>query len=74
MNNEQNAPMEYFPGTTGCRIKAGWHEADKKGVIYGAVVVDGRKWAVVMWYGEDEPELFKAEGLEVAGQVWAPLS
>lgn len=66
--------MEYFPGTTECRIKAGWHEADKKGVIYGTVVVDGRKWAVVMWYGDDDPELFKAEGLEVSGQVWASLS
>lgn len=44
------------------------------GVIYGTVTVDGQKWAVVMWYGEDDPELFKAESLEVAGQVWAPLS
>lgn len=66
--------MEYFPGTTECRIKAGWREANKRGVICDTVTINDRKWAVVMWYGENDPELFKAEGLEVASQVWAPLS
>ena len=66
--------MEYFPGTTECRIKTGWLGSGRKGVIYGVVEIDGRKWAVVMWYSEDDPDLFKAEGLEVCGQVWASLS
>ena len=65
--------MEYFPGTTECRIKAQWPEAHKKGVIHGTVMVDGHKWAVVTWNEQDKPALFMAAGLEVCGQIWADI-
>lgn len=54
----------------GCRIKDGWHEAGKEGVFCGILNVNGRRWAVVKWDDEKDPDMHKAEGVEISSKVW----
>lgn len=69
--------LEYdFPGSESvlCRIKAGWEGADKEGQYFGRIAVNGTFWAIVLWNGDDDPELFKSAGLEVAQTKFVDLS
>lgn len=50
-----------------------WEGAGKQGFLFGILVTD-RKWAIVLWNGSDDPELFKAEAIEVMEPKWSPLS
>lgn len=59
--------------TTRCKIKPDYYEADKEGEYFGYITINNRKWAVVLWDGEDDPDLFKAEGLLLAKTSWTPL-
>jgi hypothetical protein len=50
-----------------CKVKSGWAESGRACellcvVEHGSL---GQSWAVVIWDGEDEPDLFKAAGLEL---------
>jgi hypothetical protein len=56
--------------TVRCRVKEGWHEEGRLGWYYGAVAVNGRYWALVQWDTDDDPDLYKVEGLEVMKEVW----
>lgn len=51
---------------TACRIKKGWADAGKEGSYFGKHWIGGRFWAVVLWEDEEEPELFKADAIEVS--------
>jgi hypothetical protein len=48
-----------------CRIKKGWDEAGKTGTFYIVVSIEGMNWAVVVWDGEEDPDLCKAAGIEI---------
>ena len=50
-----------------CRIKAGWLEAGREGHLLCFVTHPrvGQTWAVVMWDDEEDPDCFKAAGLEI---------
>jgi len=45
------------------RVKAGWGEAGREG-RYLATVFAEQEWCVVVWDGDDDPNCFKAGGLE----------
>jgi len=53
-----------------CRGKGAWDRDGKKGWYFGWVRVGERCWAVVLWDGEDDPDLVKAESIEIASETW----
>lgn len=57
-----------------CRVstRGKWMDAGREGQLYGVMVAD-REWAIVIWDGDDEPTLFKAEAIEVMEPNWSPL-
>ena len=55
-----------------CKIKPGFYEEGKTGQYYGSVVV-GRSWAIVLWDEDEDPDLFKDEGLLILEKIWKPL-
>lgn len=53
------------------RIRQGWAEAGKEGVLLGEVYdLKNQRWAVVQWNGDDGPDLFKFSGLEKEIKSW----
>ena len=48
-----------------CKIKDHYEHAGRRGELLTTVATEQRLWAVVMWDGEDEPELYKADALLV---------
>lgn len=52
--------------TKECRIKPGWHQEGREGTLFVVISINGQDWAVVLWKDEEDPDLFKAAGLEVA--------
>lgn len=49
------------------RIKDGWHEAGKTGKRIGWDVIVKQSWTPVLWDDEEDPDWFKAAGLEAVG-------
>ncbi len=50
------------------RIKDGWQDAGKRGVILCKPIHVGQLWIAVRWDGEEDPDWFKARGLEIVIQ------
>lgn len=50
-------------GVLRCKIKHNFEYAGKMGELLTTVMTPQRIWAVVIWDGEDEPELYKADAL-----------
>jgi hypothetical protein len=47
------------------RIRDGWDEAGREGVMLNEAEAGGLIWATVLWDGEEDPDCFKRRGLEV---------
>ena len=62
----------YYP--MNCRIRDGWANAGRVGVLHGVVKVNHMRWGVVSWDDKvaekPDPELHKACGLDVANTEW----
>lgn len=69
MNTMKNI---FFDKPKDCRIKDGWEDAGKEGKCYGFVEIQ-QKWAIVLWDGEEEPDLFKAGALSTKSNTWVDL-
>ena len=54
------------------RIRKGWIDEGKRGVVLAGPLKEGlnQSWYVVLWSGEDEPDLHKAGGLDIAEIIW----
>ncbi len=50
------------------RVKDGWQDAGKRGVILCKPIHVGQLWIAVRWDGEEDPDWFKARGLEIVIQ------
>lgn len=55
--------------TVECRVASGFMEAGKRGQYFGKFFC-GQWWAIVKWDEEDDPETFKADGVEIGSQAW----
>lgn len=53
-----------------CRSK---ENHNHRGTYYGGYNIDGGRWAVVKWAGEDEPELVSAYSIEVSDSTYKPI-
>jgi len=47
------------------KIKAGWDKVGDEGELFGTVHIN-QLWAIVLFDGEEDPDLYKASGLMVA--------
>ncbi len=56
-----------------CKIKDDWDQAGRKGQYFGFMYFLDKKWAVVLWDDESDPDFFKAEGIEVARTKWVGI-
>lgn len=72
MATEEHEGYDFSKGITPCRVREGWDEAGKKGRFFGTVYIDGRAWAIVKWDGDDDPDMFKAESIEIPADKWIP--
>jgi len=49
-----------------CTGKPKTDKTSVMGTYYGWIVIDGRKWAIVRWEGDEDPDLYKAELLLIS--------
>ena len=47
---------------------------NKEGEYFGNFFVNGRKWALVLWDGEEDPDLCKADVLTVEHKSWIKIT
>jgi len=47
------------------RVKPDWAEAHQHGEVLCAAVYVSQWWVPVLWDGEEDPDWFKAAGLEI---------
>jgi hypothetical protein len=47
------------------KIKATWVDAGRTGILLGPPVRHDQWWAVVVWDGEEDPDIFKVAGLDL---------
>ncbi len=55
------------------RIKEGWGDAGKEGDFYCLINVGTQLWAIVLWDGDEDPDCFKAQALEIPETKWRTL-
>jgi hypothetical protein len=57
---------------TKVRIKNGYEDAGREGVLLAGPIADCKDqlWLVVQWDGQDDPDLHKASGIEMAVIQW----
>lgn len=61
-----NFPLEEISHTTHpvrCVCRKDWDKAGHEGDYFGNVLIDGRNWALVLWDGEEDPDLYKSDAL-----------
>jgi putative transcriptional regulator len=58
------------------RIKTGWDKGGREGTLLGGPIHDlkGQDWMVVQWDGDDDPDLHKAAGLDIAVIEWRAVT
>jgi len=56
--------------TVPCIIKDGWFNCGKSGQYFGNIMIGNRHWAIILWDDEEDPDMHKAEGIQVAQTVW----
>lgn len=52
------------------KIKDGWDRAGEQGEYFGKISINDRIWALILFDGEDDPDLHKAESLLVEHKIW----
>jgi len=52
--------------TVACTGKKNTDKAGCDGQFFGWVSVDGRRWAIVQWEHDEDPDLYKANHLLIA--------
>lgn len=60
--------------TCRCRGKASSDKVDCKGEYFGFVYIKDTKWAIVLWDGDYDPDLYKANLIEIEVKQWRSIS
>jgi len=53
-----------------CRIASGFYDEGREGQYYGRICVTDQQWAIVLFDGDDDPTLFKIDGLDIVQEKW----
>lgn len=59
--------------TISCKIKDGWEESGRTGQYFGNIMVNNRRWAIVLWDDDEAPDMHKAEGILISETQWKPI-
>lgn len=59
-----------YSETVDCRIAKDWERAGTRGQYFGYVYVSSEKWAIIQFDEGEDPELHKAESIEIAQPKW----
>ena len=73
LKNLKELPVDYnFESnvTIPCRIKRGWDGAGRLGQFFGDMYIEGASWSIVLFSGDEDPSLFKSNGLEKLTMTW----
>jgi len=71
MNKAHELNYEFESDTTApCRMAEGWTDAGKTGQYFGWITVNDRKWIIVLWDDDDEPEFVKDGCIEISRPTW----
>lgn len=68
--------IEYcFEGDEAIRCKGAKNtEKDQMyGVYYGYFYCRGQQWAIVLWDGDDDPDLYKASCILIEKKTWVKI-
>ena len=65
-----------FEGTETRRFKIDekWDRAGEEGEYFGLIWVGDRKWAIILFDGEEDPDLHKAESLLIEQKSYYTLN
>ena len=55
------------------RIKEGWDRCGAVGEYFGFIYVNTVKWAIVLFDDEEDPDMHKADGIEIETKTWKEL-
>ena len=69
-------PLEYSicgDATMRCKGRHSTDKANQEGEYFGNFIIKNRKWALVLWDTEEEPDLYKAELLLVESKEWVSI-
>ena len=56
--------------TLPCRIAKGWDKAGRTGQYFGNIMVNDTCWAIVLWDGDEDPDMYKTSGIEINKPHW----
>jgi len=56
--------------TLPCRIAKGWDKAGRTGQYFGNIIVNDTCWAIVLWDGDEDPDMYKTSGIEINKPHW----
>jgi hypothetical protein len=60
--------------TLPCRIADGWDNAGKTGQYFGNIMVNDIGWAIILWDGEEDPDMYKMSGIEINKPHWVKVN
>ena len=60
--------------TLRCKGKENTDKADSEGEYFGNMAINDRLWAVVLWDGDEDPDLYKADCLLVQKKRWERIN
>lgn len=52
-----------------CKIKEGYLDSGKSGVVFALVCIRDRYWALVQFEDDEDPDIYKAESISVIERV-----
>lgn len=55
------------------KIKDKWDRVGQRGEYFGKISVNDMMWALVLFDGEDDPDLHKADSLLVEHKTWKSI-
>jgi len=47
-----------------CVVREHWDFAARTGQIFATIFIGNQVWAILLWDGEDDPDLYKDAGLD----------
>ena len=70
LKNRRQHDLEYdfsLDQTVRFKVAKNWYRAGEEGEYFGCIYVNGRFWAIVLFDGEDDPDMMKAESILIEG-------
>ena len=70
LKNRRPHDLEYdfsLDQTVRFKVAKNWYRADEEGEYFGHIRINDRVWAIVLFDGEDDPDMMKIESILIKG-------